>query len=194
MSNTADPDLTRLLRDLTRELQVLQRELESSDAGRRPDSNDLARFTSEVAIPGLILVLETNIRVLKLLRQTIRMAEGRDPTRGSESQVRERAESLGQTTLAKLDEALAEMQRAVDSSEDGEMADLLSEARDLQKEVQDRLDATAPDAEDATNVDIQDQGGEPVDIDVDAELQAIKKDVDDDEDEDGNRNGDESGA
>jgi len=194
MSNTADPDLTRLLRDLTRELQVLQRELESSDASRRPDSNDLARFTSEVAIPGLILVLETNIRVLKLLRQTIRMAGGRDPTRGSGSQVRERAESLGQTTLAKLDEALAEMQRAVDSSEDGEMADLLSEARDLQKEVQDHLDATAPDAEDATNVDIQDQGGEPVDIDVDAELQAIKKDVDDDEDENGNRNGDESGA
>jgi len=194
MSNTADPDLTRLLRDLTRELQVLQRELESSDAGRRPDSNDLARFTSEVAIPGLILVLETNIRVLKLLRQTIRMAEGRDPTRGSGSQVRERAESLGQTTLAKLDEALAEMQRAVDSSEDGEMAALLSEARDLQKEVQDRLDATAPDAGDATNVDIQDQDGEPVDIDVDAELQAIKKDVDDGEGENGNRDGDESGA
>jgi uncharacterized coiled-coil protein SlyX len=186
MSDTGDPDITRLLRDLTRELQRLQREVDGGP--RTPSSGDLSRFTSEVAIPGLILILETNIRVLQLLRRTIRMADGRDPL-GNEggSQVRARAEQLGETTLAKLDDALAELQSSLDGESD-EMDDIVQEARDLQTEIRERLDvAERPAAEDdETSFDTDD---DHIDVDVDAELRAIKSDVDD-EDEGEGRAGD----
>jgi hypothetical protein len=179
MSNTGDPDITRLLRDLTRELQRLQREL---DGGPRPPSpGDLSRFTSEVAIPGIILVLETNIRVLQLLRRTIRMADGRDP-RGNAggSEVRARAERLGETTLAKLDDALAELQSSLEDREGNEVDDILREARDLQAEIRERLDVPdQPEVEADTQADID--GDEPIDVDVDAELRAIKSDIDDED-------------
>lgn len=183
MSDTGDADITRLLRDLTRELQRLQRELDT-DAGPRPPSpGDLSRFTSEVAIPGIILLLETNIRVLQLLRRTIRMADGRDPRgEGSNSAVRARAEELGQTTLAKLDDALAEVQSSLEEREESEVDDLVAEARDLQSEIQERLDATEAGAvEEGEGIPVDADDEEPIDIDVDAELRAIKNDVDDDD-------------
>ena len=58
----SDADVTRLLRDLTRELQTLQREVENQDRRSVTTRRQLSEFTSEVAIPGLILLLETNIR------------------------------------------------------------------------------------------------------------------------------------
>src|SRR6056297_4364533 len=99
MSDAGDPDVTRLLRDLTRELQTLQRELDDGSRRGLSSGSQLSRFTSEVAIPGVILLLETNIRALQLLRRTIRLADGRDPRDTPSStarDVRDRAEQLGQ--------------------------------------------------------------------------------------------------
>jgi len=181
MSDADQPDVTRLLRDLTAELRRLQREVDADSGPPGPSSGDLSRFTSEVAIPGIILVLETNIRVLRLLRRTIRMADGRDPRRErGQSEVRARAEALGQTTLEKLDDALAELQSSVEESEGGEMEEILREARALQTDIRERLDSgQESDLEARGSVD-----GEPVGIDVDAELRAIKNDLDEGEDGD----------
>lgn len=183
MSDTGDADITRLLRDLTRELQRLQRELDTDGGPRPPSPGELSRFTSEVAIPGIILLLETNIRVLQLLRRTIRMADGRDPRgAGGGSEVRARAEELGQTTLAKLDDALADVQSSLEEREGSEVDDLVAEARELQSEIQERLDAAeANAAEEGEGIPVDADEDEPIDIDVDAELRTIKNDVDDDE-------------
>ena len=76
MSDT-DPDVTELLADLTRSLQELEREIEPDRRLRPPTPGQLSQFASEVAIPGLILVLRTNINALQLLQRTIRLAQGR---------------------------------------------------------------------------------------------------------------------
>lgn len=176
MSNAGDPDTTRLLRDLTAELQRLQREVETAET-TDPRPGDLSRFTSEVAIPGLILLLETNIRALQLLRKTIRLADGRAGARSTErSEVRARAESLGQTTLAKLDETLAELQSSLEG-ENGEMDELIDEARALQQEVRERLEQSDPGVVDGIPPEEDDRDA----VDVDAELRAIKNDLDDED-------------
>lgn len=187
MSNTGDPDITRLLRDLTRELQRLQRDLGADRQRRSPLPGDISRFTSEVAIPGVILILETNIRVLQLLRRTIRMADGRDtPSKTDRPAVRARAERLGQTALAKLDDALAEVQSSLDERDDDEVGDLVAEARELQAEIRERLDAAeSTETNPSQRPSWDSTAGEGVDIDVDAELRAIKSDLDDENGESG---------
>ena len=179
----SDADLTRLLRDLTREVQTLQRELD--DSGRRglPSGSQLSRFTSEVAIPGVILVLETNIRALQLLRRTIRLVDGREPRDargGAGSELRDRAEQLGETTLARLDSALADVQQTLEA-QDGtdEASEILAEARQLQSRIRDEFD-TETDQPERTEGEQSRKG--PVDIDVDSELRTLKQNLEDDGD------------
>ncbi len=165
-SGSTDPDVTELLADLTQELQDLQREVEPDR--ERSLRRDLARFTSEVAIPGLILLLKTNIQALELIRRAIRIAEGRQPRRGrADSEVRERAERLGQVTLARLDDVLSELQGAVeDRPQDDRSVELIEEARAIRQQIQQEFETDDEDVED-------------VDIDVEAELRALKDDLDD---------------
>lgn len=182
-----DPAVTDLLRDLTMELRRLNREVEPEGGPRLPTRQELSRLTSEVAIPGLILLLKTQIRALQLLRRAIRIADGREPTtaEGTAGQVRDRAEQLGQTTLAQLDIVLEELSAAVEARPDDERAqELIDEARDIQGQIRSELDAEPADTDTA------------VAIDVESELQRLKDDVDDaDESGDGD-DGDEgdSGA
>jgi hypothetical protein len=178
---SADPDLSELLADLTRELRRLQREVEPdrrSRSRRRSVGRDLARFTSEVAIPGLILLLRTNIRALELLRRAIRLAEGREPQSSSPSSMRQRAETLGSVTLSQVDTVLGELQSAVEERRDDERAqELIAEARTLREQIQSELDT------DGEEVDA-------VDIDVEAELRALKDDIENgDESDDGPASG-----
>jgi len=189
MSDTsADPDVTELLADLTRELRRLQREVEPD---RRHLGRDLARLTSEVAIPALILLLKTNIQALELLRRTIRIAEGREP-RGERAapEMRKRAERLGNVTLARLDDVLADLQTAVEGRPDDDRSQqLIQEARDIRKQIQDELKA------DSEAVDTDGEAVDTVDIDVETELRALKDDLDDDGDpDDRGRAGDSRGG
>ena len=171
MSDTR-PDLSTLVGDLTRSVRELQSELESERGPPRPPTpGELARFTSEVTIPAIILALETNIRALELLRRALRLADRREPARPDTAGARERAEDLGRATLSRLDAVLADLQDALEGRPpDDEARDLLAEARDLREEIDDRL------AQGTTGSE-----GEPVEVDVDAELQSLKDDVEGDE-------------
>jgi len=190
----ADPDVTELLTDLTRSLRELQREMEPDRRLRPPTPRTLSQFTSEVAIPGLILLLQTNIRALQLLQRTIRLAEGREPTDSSAtaSEARDRVEKLGRATLTQLDETLSEVQSALEGRPpDDETRELLSDARQLRDEIQGKLadgsDGSAGDPDsDERPVDRE---RDTVDIDVESELQSIKNNLEDDDGDDDQSHG-----
>ncbi len=175
----ADPADT--VGDLARTVEELQGELArgASPPGPRPPTpRDLARFTSEVTIPAIVLALETNVRLLRLLQRALRLAAGEDPRRGGGgTAARERAEDLGRRTLGRLDDALADLQDALEGRPPEDPArELLDEARSLREEVDARLAA----AESDRSADRPGEGG--VDVDVESELQSIKDDLDDDGD------------
>jgi len=188
-------DVAGQVGDLARTVEELQRELttEGRPPLRPPTPRELARFTSEVTIPAIVLALETNVRVLKLLQRTLRLAAGEDPgAGGGAGRARKQAEKLGRRTLSQLDDALADLQDALAGRPPEDPArELLEEARTLRADIDDRL-ATADgsarsDAESSPDLesDPRDRG---VDIDVESELQSIKDDIDD---EDGDGDGGE---
>lgn len=193
MSDADDPELSSLLTDLTTTLRDLQTEVEPDGPPkpRPPTPSELSRFTSEVAIPGLILILKTNIRALQLLRRAIRLANGENPSPGGNvSEVRDRAERVGRASLSQLDGVLADLQDAVEQRpNDEEARELLSRARDLRDEVSDQLEANTP-ADDGDQSEATfEKRSDPVDIDIESELRSIKDNMDDVED-DGTENGD----
>ncbi|MDS0258652.1 hypothetical protein NDI56_04400 [Haloarcula sp. S1CR25-12] len=171
----AEDDVTALLGELVRTLQDLQTEVEPrTDSGRPrpPTPGELLRFTSDVTIPAAILVLKTNIEALKLLRRALRLAEGRPATASTPKGVQERASDLSRATLARLDDALTDIQGAVEGRPDDEEArELLSEARQLRADLAEQLSSDGDNS-------VPTEGTE-VPVDVDAELQSIKDDIDD---------------
>ncbi len=184
-----------LVGDLAGTVEELQEELAGSGSqGGLLTPRGLARFTSEVTIPAIILALETNVRALELLQRALRLAAGeRLSVGGTGSEARERAEELGRETLARLDDALADLQEALAGRPPDDPArELLAEARTLRGEIDDRLATgggqAAGDAEAGTDAPAE----RGVDIDVESELQSIKDDVRDGEDGDGD--GDDDGT
>lgn len=186
-------ELARDVAALIRTLEDLQGELDPGNRQRMglPTPRDVLRFTSEVTIPAAILVLETNVRVLRLLQRTIRMTAGDGADRASTGPaVRERAESLGRETLRGLDGVLDEVEAAIEGRPgDDEAAALLDEARRLRADVDAELGADL-DVSDAT-LGGTDLDREPVDVDVEAELRSIRDEIDRD---DGPGGGDADGT
>ncbi|WP_262177681.1 DUF7547 family protein [Haloarcula laminariae] len=173
-----DDDIAALLGDLVRTLQDLQGEVEPRTADGRPrppTPSELVRFTSDVTIPAAILVLKTNIEALKLLRRALRLADGRPSTASSGGDVQERATQLSRATLARLDDALSDLQGAVEGRPpDAEARELLTEARELRASLAERL----AESESVAGDDFDGEGTD-VPVDVDAELRSIKDDMDD---------------
>jgi hypothetical protein len=170
-----DPELSALVGELGSLVEELQAEVESTRGPPRPPTpRRLAEFTSEVTIPAIILVLETNVRALRLVQRALRLAEGRaDESTGTAA--RKRATDLGRVTLSRLDDALTDLGSALDgSSADAGTRDLLDDVRQLQSEIDSRLEAQSASIE-------TDETHDSVDIDVDAELQSIKDDVGDED-------------
>jgi hypothetical protein len=166
----ADEQLREQVAELADTLGELERELREQP--RRPRLEDLLRFTREVTIPAVILVLRTNIEALRLLQRALAFGDRGD------SRLRERAEEAGRSALSGLDDALADLNEALSGTpQDGRARDLLEEARELQNDVESEL-ARESQAGPAVGAD------EGVDIDVDAELRSLKDDIDD-EDRDG---------
>ena len=168
------PSVDQQLAELTDRLDRLQRELERSRrpplVPRPPRADELRQFTTDLAIPGLILLLETNVRALKLLQRTLRTA---DASENASSTAADRASELGSAALARLDDALAEAQSALAAEPpDSEARELLEDARNLQGEIRDRLDDD--------ELDSLETGPS---VDVEAELQSIKDPVDGDDQE-----------
>ena len=195
-ASDTDSDLGPLVTELVRTLRELESEFEprtESGLPRPPSPRELMRFTSDVTIPAAILVLRTNIEALKLLQRALRMADGRSPATGSGAgEVRDRAQRLSEATLSRLDGALADLQDAVEGRpEDAEARDLLEEARELRRDVEERLDgrtngeSPARDGTDGDGADGDVVGGDAGDdtasvpVDVDAELRSIKDEFED---------------
>jgi hypothetical protein len=179
-----DPNLVRLTADLARSLRDLQRELEARRDPQLPTPGDLLRFTDEVAIPAAILLLETNVRALRLLQRAIRLADDRGGRPSDQGAVSDRAASLGRVTLERLDTALADVQGAIEGRPaDDDARELLDEARDLRREIDDRLPERAePPADATTDADADaDEAVREVPVDVEAELRSIRDEVDDDD-------------
>jgi hypothetical protein len=180
---SSDEDLSRLVAELVRSLRELEEELAPPDRRRPPlpTPQELRRFTSEVAIPGLILVLETNIRALRLLQRALEMGERAEDAQRSADELRERATTLSATTLDRLDDALADLQTAVEGRPDSdEAAALLADARELRQEVQDRLaESREPETDTVESTESDESTEAAPEVDVDAELRSIKDELDD---------------
>jgi len=196
--SSSDDDLASLVGDLVTTLRRLDDEFEPrTDDGRPrpPTPRELLHLTSDVAIPATILLLRSNIEALKLLQRALRMADGRPPTERGSAEVRQRAEQLSATTLSKLDGALADLQDAVEGRPtDDDARELLTEARRLRSEIEDRLgesDNGPLQVDSDSSDDTLDTTDEDVPVDVDAELQSLRDDMADGDDREG-QDGEES--
>lgn len=160
-----EPDpLPELLDSLEETLTALREELEPGgtrefrersivDRRRRPPRpprmREILRFTDEYTIPTLITVLEANVRLLRLAQAGIRAV---DPERSvfgdsrSDSafgdELRRTAGGAGRASADRLASSLSELQRALteaDSPENPEARELLTDARSLSSEIEQRI-------------------------------------------------------
>lgn len=148
MSRRQDDDLDELLEDLSVTLSELQDALadeEYQDRPRQkhrlPSPSRFLRFTEEHTIPTLISLLETNIRALKLFQGLLRLINGRDSGSASEPiRDNQRVRKTGRRTLDTLDNALSDLQGALEGEPtDSEARTLLDDARLLREEIDARL-------------------------------------------------------
>ncbi|WP_440990124.1 DUF7547 family protein [Haloarchaeobius baliensis] len=224
MTDSRDDDIAADAGELATELRALREQLDEQrrrpptgpmGLPRPPTPREFMEFADEVAIPATIAILETNIRLLEALQRAIRLAEGgrRAGERGRDAggRARSTAETVSRETLSRASDALADLQSVLEGTElpENESArSILTEARDLRREIQEQLTASrsrdhtlddfeaGTDGADGEGTDIDVTGGEaddeqepddePVTIDVDAELETLKQQYEDDgDDEDG---------
>ena len=215
-------DFEASVRELTATLEELQSELRDPPARtgplglpRPPSPGELLRFTEQYTIPALISLLEANVRLLELLAAALRVADGR-PIEATEELAdaggrleavraggREGVAAASRATLQRLDDGLAELQTAAEGGtpDDPEVRRLLSRARELRSEVDERLakaeaeSASAEETTGAVEVDVDGPGGsdegetaeeasDDIDLDVDEELETIRRQVDGPDDDD----------
>ncbi|CCQ34086.1 DUF7547 family protein [Halorhabdus tiamatea] len=175
MSSQPDrSDLPEVLRELTSSLVRLRRDLRSDQRSGGRGLDRLLRLTTDVTIPATILVLETNIRALRLLQRTLRIVDGSETAEESRTTAGEDVASVGRSVVDRLDDALADVQTAVEGDVDSRTRDHLEDARDLNRKLEARLDelsegAAAPGGEEESTSD--DRGAA---VDVEAELRSIK--------------------
>ncbi|MFQ3320029.1 MAG: hypothetical protein ACI8UR_000361 [Natronomonas sp.] len=189
----SERELGAAVDDLTDALEALQSEFREPPRGplglpRPPTPGELLRFTERYTIPALVSLLEANIRLLELLAGAIRLADGRALAETDDGRPN-RIATASRTALEKLDTALAEVQAAAAGGEpgDAELERLLSEARDLRAEVDERLAAATEGdigpadetQENSIGISVRAES-----IDIDEELRSIKRDVNENEDSD----------
>ncbi|MEF8783526.1 MAG: hypothetical protein V5A39_11375 [Haloarculaceae archaeon] len=176
-------DLPRQIGELARAVEELGSELEPGGRPplRPPTPRELTRFTSEVTIPAIVLALETNVRALKLLQRTLRLAtDGTRAGEGAGGETRERAEAVGRQTLARLDAAFADLQDALAARPPDDRArQLLDEARSIQRDIEAQLASDVPETTRREEVTGDRPDRDVVEVDVESELQSIKDDVED---------------
>jgi hypothetical protein len=196
------------LADTLEDLRVQLREPPRGPLGvpRPPTPRELLRLTEGYTIPALVAFLETNVRMLELLAATLRVADGRpldvvdEPgvleagSRTLEAAGRDGADGLAaasRATLARLDDALVELQVAAegDAPDGPEVQRLLSEARELRAEVDERLSeaeqasgshpmsGSAGEEPEATAAGDEGVDG-PVGVDVEEELDTLRRRAD----------------
>ncbi|RKD97270.1 DUF7547 family protein [Halopiger aswanensis] len=182
-----DDDLADAIRELTRTLEDLRQALDQSDRGtggrerrgwrpplRPPTPRELLAFADEVAVPAALTALESSVRALEAFQRGLKLVrterDVRDRTADAATASGDRADRLRETTLERLDTALAELQRAASEGTlpaDDEARSLLTDARELRDEVDARLreatsDGTSTEPEsDSSAVEIDIEEGTP---------------------------------
>lgn len=205
----APRDLETAVDELAETLVELQAELRDPPRGplglpRPPTPAEFLRFTEEYTLPAIVSILEASIRVLELVRASIRLLEGRtgEAERTAAGAVgtgttdragpsADRLASAGIETIQTLDDALADLQRAVAGGNPAspELQRLLSDARELNAEVERRLArARTGDDRETHTIEISDGSGGTdreaasgeaagTAADVESELESIKDDL-----------------
>ena len=151
LARTAE-DLADALRDLRDEVGPRPPRPRRGPMGlpRPPTPREVLRFADDVAIPTAIAVLEANIKILVGIQKTIRLAEterrarergrdARDQAREGGRAARDRATTVGRETLSRLDDALADLQDAVEEGSlprEETARDILTEARGLREDLE----------------------------------------------------------
>lgn len=164
----------------TRELLSVLREIEAAvgpPEPRRlikpPTPRGLIEFTSEVGIPAAILILRTNIAALELLQRTLRMMGDHETHGESGTPTRDRVADLTAVSLSRLDQALGDLQTALEGrSTDRTPDDLLAEARKRTEELEAQLESMGR----ATPSDPPGVRTETP-VDVEAELDSLRQSV-----------------
>ena len=229
----ADESLPELLDSLEETLATLRTELGPESGGpptppfgrgrrppRPPRMREVLRFTDEYTIPTLVAILEANVRLLRLAQAGIRAldpersvlgeSEDWDDEASFGSELRRAAGDAGRLSADRLASSLSDLQRALEATdvpENPDARDLLTDARALSAEIEQRLresreqtdltrfdrrrhERTNRDA-DATPVRIEVTDGDEADaetgeeadgddepgVDVDAELDSIKEEM-----------------
>lgn len=165
-----DGDLARRVAILAEALADLERD-EASDeipSHRRPTAEELRRVADEVTIPAAVAAVETNRRVLERLEE--HADEGDD---GSGRRTDPDVETPDDDEPDASEDELDASEDEPDASDD-EVARILERAADLQADVEAHLDA----ARAATGVRGSGSDREPVPVDVDAEIEAIRREID----------------
>lgn len=159
-----DRELAALVEELSTTLETLRNAIEADARGRRADPGrpgpapptppaprELLRFTEQYTIPTLIALLESGVRSLELLRATLRLLDGRG-IEGASPETRERVESVGRTTLDRVDRVLSDLGSAVEGGEpsDPTARDLLADARALREEIERQIGEVEGDGRERT--------------------------------------------
>lgn len=195
MSSQPDrSDLPGILRELTSSLVTLRRDLKAEQRSRGRGLDRLLQFTTDVTIPATILVLETNIRALRLLQRTLRIVDGSKTDEESTTTAGEDVASVGRSVVDRLDDALADVQTAVEGDVDSRTRDHLEDARKLNRKLEGRLDELSEgegvsESEEESTSD--DRGAS---VDVEAELRSIKDQHGDSDDGSDSDEGDGDGG
>lgn len=216
----SDDELADDAAELAVALRQLRDELERQRTRRRrkllgmgaipkpPSVRDVLRFADEFAIPTVIAVLEANIKILESLQGAIRMAETGHRAGERSREVGEtaagRAGDVSKAALARLEDGLEDLRTALEGGavpEDAASNELLAEIRELQADVEERIEASREERErvergerggsigetDRT-ADDESENEDEVPVDVDAELESLREryqdgDEDDEDDE-----------
>jgi hypothetical protein len=173
-----DEVVAERLAELNGAVEDLRTELRAPPRGplglpRPPTPREVSRFTAEYTIPAAIATLEATARSLELLQAVLRAT---DPA-ARESDLRNRAERAGGAVLARLDDALADLQTAVEEGSlpsDPAARDLLADARELSAETRDAL----TDERAGATPDRAGDGTDDRETTVEDELETIKREVD----------------
>ena len=209
-----DREMERLAGELSTTLADLRDELDRASEPPRgplglprpPTPGEVLRFTDELAIPAVIAILEANIRALEAFQGALRLARAGDEVRGRSREARARTETLSRGALDRLDDALVDLQGALEGRpENPEASTLLDDARALRTEIDDRLreaerrsDRRTPSRDDRDDrgrdpwdpdEDSESGADEGVTIDVDAELDSIHDAIDEENERNGGRDG-----
>jgi hypothetical protein len=216
-----DEDLADVADELASELRALREELENQDRRsvprgplgfpRPPSPREFLEFADEVAIPGLIAILEANVKLLEALQKAIRLADAerraRRRSREVGAEATNRAGEIGYRTLERVQDGLDDLRTALERDGTGAGTEtgtgttearpgdgLLADIEALQEELDERIaDARRQRAgeeraelADGTGSDADGEDGDGPNgerrIDVDAELESLRDQYDDEDD------------